>query len=437
MSGPQSSKFNDIFTTQNYNTNVNHPLTQNSQEYIFYKKYISIHSEDRDIIKYPNSSEFEIELPEDYLNVASLKLVDWSFPFNYTTFSLNNNNVFYVFKINEPYNPAEFGVDGDLVYKIYEILFTTVDDPYTIMIEEGFYDPLQISTELTNKFNYAVTKRIQDYLTNQGLNDLLTEFNDAGGYKRFAIVCNGVSLKLWFGNTADGFLLINSKTDFLDEYEKGISSCLPYNKYRLPDSSDYGMPTYLGLPPTNIQSINGDSLMVLPNPNLQTYNGIIVPRFYYGDVIPGDFGLWLLPDPALTGSLVYWVEAPYKVNLLGNTTMYMEVFGHNCMDETKPFNISNFTLTSNQTNGVANAAFAKFTVTPNQGAQFIDRNLIPYKIYYPPAERIRRLKFKIRYHNGQLANFGLYNYSFLLEFTLAVPQILRSSKTIVYPTTVL
>ena len=33
-----------------FNTNTNHPIIQNSQQYIFYRKYVSIHSEDRDIL---------------------------------------------------------------------------------------------------------------------------------------------------------------------------------------------------------------------------------------------------------------------------------------------------------------------------------------------------------------------------------------------------
>ena len=37
------------------NTNQNHPLQQSSQEYYQYKKYVSIHSEDRDVLSYPNS----------------------------------------------------------------------------------------------------------------------------------------------------------------------------------------------------------------------------------------------------------------------------------------------------------------------------------------------------------------------------------------------
>ena len=74
-------KYHDSFTKQVYNVNTSHPLIPSSQEYIYYKKYISIHSEDRDVLKFPTSGEFEIQLPEDYLNVISLRLIQWTFPF--------------------------------------------------------------------------------------------------------------------------------------------------------------------------------------------------------------------------------------------------------------------------------------------------------------------------------------------------------------------
>jgi hypothetical protein len=111
----------------------------------------------------------------------------------------------------------------------------------------------------------------------------------------------------------------------------------------------------------------------------------------------------------------------------------MEIAGQNCIDETQPYNLSRFTIETNQTNGIVNSAFAKLPVPSTPLSQWFDRDSIPYKYYYPPAEKLRKLKIKLRYHDGQLVNFGVFNYSFLLEFTLMVPQILRTSKGTVYP----
>ena len=74
-----------------FNTSTNHPLIPNANDYVIYKKYVSIHSEDRDILKYPNSNQFEIEMPEDITNVYSLRLINWTFQANYNSFSFSSS----------------------------------------------------------------------------------------------------------------------------------------------------------------------------------------------------------------------------------------------------------------------------------------------------------------------------------------------------------
>lgn len=73
----------------------------------------------------------------------------------------------------------------------------------------------------------------------------------------------------------------------------------------------------------------------------------------------------------------------------------MEIGGQNCIDETKPYNVSRFTTETNQTNGVVNSSFAKIAVPTTPLSQWFDRDSVPYKYYYPPAERIRRLKLEL------------------------------------------
>ena len=72
-----------------YSTNNTYPIINNANEYMLYKKTVSIHSEDRDITKYPNSSCFELELPQDYLNVSTVSLGNYNFPNSYNIFSLS------------------------------------------------------------------------------------------------------------------------------------------------------------------------------------------------------------------------------------------------------------------------------------------------------------------------------------------------------------
>lgn len=438
----KSSDKSQLSDSINYNVNTSHPLIQNANEYIYLKKFVSVHSEDRDMVKYPSSSEFEIELPEDITNVAALRLHDWSFPANYTTFSRLNSNTIMTFIINNPYNPNINNVSDTFTQHVFEYLFHNQNKEYDVTIEEGFYNPIQMTTELTNKFNKAVTDRLYLYFTEQSNNKSLTQeqqqeysqsftqLMENNGYNNFIIVYNNVGQKIWFGNRCDGFTLTN-ETQFLnntivDNVYCGVKS-------QLPDFSSWGLPANLGLNRCNSVSVSGSLLKDTLPINLSFYNGVITPRFFYGDVTPGDSGYWLIPVPNLTGSEVYWVECNYKINLMGPSHFYMELEGQNCLDETSPYNYSTFTTTTNSTNGRVNSAFAKISILTTPIAQWYDLDSAPYKFYYPAADRMRRFKFKLRYHNGLLVDFGVFNFSFTLEFTIKSAQILRQNSIQLYP----
>ena len=78
------------------NVSNNHPLINNSNQYFYEKKYISISSEDRDFSKYPNSAEFEILFPQEYLMiyVPFAKIEIFIFPFSINpSYSLLNTNL--------------------------------------------------------------------------------------------------------------------------------------------------------------------------------------------------------------------------------------------------------------------------------------------------------------------------------------------------------
>jgi len=432
------SKFNTTYS----NTNQNHPLQQNSQNFLQYKKYVSIHSEDRDYLAYPNSGEFEIELPEDITNISTMKLTEWAFPSNYDSFSVLNSNVTMIFKITPyDYSLAYPGVVDTIDYYIYEALIDynkkETNGEITVVIEEGFYNPLQLASELQNKFNEAVTNIVQTYMINNKLTTKLTDFIKKG-YTRFVIVYNEVSQKIWFGNQADSFEFLNNKIFLMNAEGNEYLIC---KKNQVADFSNWGLPGNLGLtrcdvrsrPPQNIneECVNSDN-----NYSYKVCNNYI--RFYYGDItiinsVISDTGYWLTPPyefgsttNILRGAIVQYIECPYKINIFGQPYVYMEVSKYNCIDETQPYNISKFTLTTNETNGIVNSAFAKIPVVATPLSQYYDGPCYPYKFFDPPVERIRRLKFKLRYHNGELVNFGVFEYSFTLEFTTLLPMINRS-----------
>ena len=68
------------------------PLINREQNYVLDRKLLTVHSEDRDITKWPNSNTFEIMLPEQLLNVQSMRLVQATLPATFFTFMNDYQN---------------------------------------------------------------------------------------------------------------------------------------------------------------------------------------------------------------------------------------------------------------------------------------------------------------------------------------------------------
>jgi len=409
----------------------NHPLIKNSNQYFLEKKYISINSEDRDITKYPNSSEFEISLPQEYLNVAAARLYSWSFPANYNVFSITDFNVIITFKFDKLYNPGEHSYSNTLLEGIFAALNYHNDKEILTTIEPGFYNPEQMATELTNKFNYEVTTLIDYFFNNPSLwggNDYSSAkalFESSGGYTRFVIVYNSVGQKLWFGNEADQFTLTNSSSAYVSRLLVS-SNCL--RKNQLPQFSNWGLPSYLGFTRCNVTALTcSEYLDLFPDESSFNFKDTDpVPRFYYGEAPPGsgNNGFWLLPK--FPGASVYFLQAPFKISFMGPAYMFMEIDGWNCIDETSPYSINKYTVTNTQTNGIVNSCFAKIPIPTTPISQWFDNDMGPYKYWNPPAERISKIKVRFRYHNGTSVDFGQFEYSFMLELNILKPQQERS-----------
>jgi hypothetical protein len=406
----------------------NHQLIKNSNQYFLEKKYVSINSEDRDITKYPNPAEFEMLLPQEYLNIASARLQSWSFPANYDVFSEAYYNVLMTFKMNNLYNPLETGVTVPLIVGIYQALLNYGDKDMIVRIEPGFYNPDQMARELTNKFNETATIIINDFFSSNAEYAYLKPlFEIAGGYNRFNIVYNHVSQKLWFGNNADQFVLTNNSSAYNARLIVN-NNCLRRNQ--LPEFTSWGLPSYLGFTRCNEHAYSVDEYLELFPVEGRVYtalkDGDILPRFSYGDAVPHSYddGFWL--TPALYKANVYFLHAQFKISFMGPAYMYMEIDGWNCIDETSPYNLTPYTATTNQINSVVNSSFAKIAIPTTPISQWFDNDMTPYKYWNPPAERISKIKVKIRYHNGMLVEFGQFNYSFMLELNILKPQQERS-----------
>jgi hypothetical protein len=394
----------------NYNLNTTHPLQVNANTYISYPKYVSIDSTDRDVLSYPKSTFFDIELPQALENVTAVTLYSWDFPANYEVFTPDRNNIYMTFTITEPFLPSSPSLLDEAIYNCLE---SNKNKTNYITITRGFYTQYQMVTELTNKLNKAVSDLLDTYI-----NDNLSKYSSLlpisdNTYDRFVVIYNEVKQNIWFGNRADKFVLNNSIV--FEASQKYSQRCL-LKAY--PDFSYWGLPSYLGLQRTDAISEPANYV-----------------RVYYGDIQPGDDGYWLLPVSSLGNTSVYYVECINKINLMGYANIYLQVGGLNCIDTTLPFYIDVSQKPSpysvKRSSSAVNYALAKVSIPTTPISQWFGNNgssNVPSKTFNPPLSRIKKLTIKIVYHDGSLVDFNNFDYSFLLQFTILEPQILRTGR---------
>jgi hypothetical protein len=314
----------------NYSLGAGKPLISREQNYVLDRKLLTIHSEDRDITKWPNANEFEIVLPQQLLNIQSMRLVEIQVPTNLYVFSnLYQNTIMDISGIQ-------------------------------IQIQEGTYTPDQLVTEINTD------------LSNNGLPNLDISYNPIN--QKFSFINTYPNISLNFATQID--------------YSMNNTSCpvIVFNNY-----ANWGLPYNLGF-------------------NKQNYN---------------------LTNTSPNNT----IEAPSSAVLSGDKCIYMEVDKYNSYDELYPYNESTFSNNeasnttkkvqvngNNAYNGQINSAFAKIPLITYGSDNYVfeSRNIGLQNIthYDPPLERLGRLKFKFRFHDGRLVDFQNNPFNFTLEFNM-------------------
>ena len=141
-----------------------------------------------------------------------------------------------------------------------------------------------MATELTNKFNEAVSTILINFFTNTpAYTYALPLFT---GYNRFKIVYNSVGQRLWFGNTADKFELTN---DYTSKFNSEIISTQCLRRNQLPSLSDWGLPSYLGFTRCPTSALSSAEVVANQETIYNTIAGVtgadvnvegLVPRFF-------------------------------------------------------------------------------------------------------------------------------------------------------------
>jgi hypothetical protein len=294
-----------------------------------YSKLLSVHTEDRDITKYPSSSNFAIELPVEYKNVYSMKLIDIELPSNYYVFSEVNQNTKMTVRVGT--------------------------DTKVVSISEGTYSPTQLASELTGQLNLAFTG--------------------------FQVIFNSVSMKFVFScSTPFTFIFIEpesySGNSFYDQY------------------TQWGLGSYLGFSKKIYVSTFYTSYPIFPE-NITINNANVI-------------------------------ETPFTASVFGDSHIYMELDQFNSMDEIEPYTKRSSNMFNAKYGGKHNSSFAKIPMLATSNEKmYASKEGFLFNMFYsePPLERIQKLKFKFRYHDGRPIDFGSTNFSFTIEFKLDTTYI--------------
>jgi hypothetical protein len=368
--------------------NNTHQLIQRQQNYVMERKLISIHTEDRDIKKWPNSNHFEVTLPEPVLNVQSMRLLDILVPVNFYTFSNTLQNTKMFFSVIPTDDISLSRPD------IYADLSNSVLNPYEITIQEGFYAASELAIEIENRMNSRL--QLID-LSYSSIDPSYVAYN----YNFFKSYYDNVSQKIWIGNQKDGFNLEFQKQSFYDlPNNENIIDWTQYTKWGLGFYLGYDRIKYTSTPSsTNVYFHYAVSTDSAGTKEHKPYT-------------------WLDINAVGTLNYVYYIKPPYILKINGDKCIYMELNKYNSYDELYPFSQSTNSVLNNDFGGKANSAFAKImiTTTPfNESFESSNGFLNNMSFFNPPMERLSKLEFKFRYHNGRLVDFQKYPFHFTIE----------------------
>lgn len=390
----------------NLNTMQSHPLIPRQQTYVLDRKLISFHSYDRDIKKWPEANHFEIMLPQTLLNVQSMRLDTISLPSNQFIFSEEYQNT-----------KMSFSMESS----------SSTQNVLDIEIDEGAYCPKELAREIQTKMNIAQAK------------------DTNGPYNFFVCKYNCIDNTLWFGNVCHSFSLVFDKQHFYKSCNNPVQDVLfnKYTKWGLPDYLGYKKAVYEAEKTPNRYAPHGHVNSGGPYGFDYEYKSSAFPNYWLDNSsndnwfvnvkkpqAPESVTASVLPKD-LSGVIAEWQEKNKicNINILSEHFIYMEVDKYNSMDEISPYSENTSGSFNNDYHGKVNSAFAKIPLPcPSFSQQFDSRNstLMNISHYEPPLERLTRLKFKFRYHDGRIVKFKCLPLSFTIEFNMLRDEQMRA-----------
>jgi hypothetical protein len=315
-----------------------HSISQSTPQappHSFSTKMVTIHTEDRDVIKYPSENVFEINLPTVIKHVQSIELFDIALPMIY-------------------YNVSDYFQNTKMWFSVPNYF----NDPVEITLPSGSYTPVNLCSALVKQLNEVTAKTLFALGAYTKKSTLYSNFN---------VVYNAIDRKFTFHNTKDGFVLWFDRQPVYNDCQFVCWKML----------QNWGLGYNLGF--------YKRAYVVTPEPSLD--------------------------DQSVSVSL--YVTSTNMAELDVYNTIYMEIDPFNWIDEITPFSIATTDFNGNDYTGSVNNSFAKLTLNSSNCYVPVKKfkRLLPHMV-----EKVGRLKFKFRYHNGILVDFNHQPFNFSLRF---------------------
>ena len=111
-----------------------------------------------------------------------------------------------------------------------------------------------------------------------------------------------------------------------------------------------------------------------------------------------------------------------QMDIDGERAIYMEIEKYNSMDELVPWPGNTAGMFNNDYSGKVNSAFAKIPIgLSNAFSLYGDSKnfyLMNATTFSPPIDRIKRLRFTFRFHDGRRVEFKCVPFNFSLEINM-------------------
>tara|TARA_B100000073_G_scaffold344870_1_gene352622 strand:- start:3690 stop:4811 length:1122 start_codon:yes stop_codon:yes gene_type:complete len=351
----------------------NHNIIPKDNNYVLIKNNISISSLDRDISKWKNNNHFEINLPQSFNNIHYINITNITLPFN--QFNISNqfqNNKIRIHYGNPNIHAATVDVSG------------AGNVEFNVTIDDGFYSPFNLAIILQNSIN--------------------TQLKSLLNIQPFIVKYNKITNKFFIGVTEGQFKL-------LFNFQHPYTNC---SKIKFNNNAKWGLGWLLGFDKKVYSSIrHTDS------------NGL---KFSHENTA------WITPTTKENDSntSINYIEANNQFKFLQHQDIFLEVTNHNNTSEIEPYSQNTNNSNNNDLGFKQNSAFAKIPIPYESFAYYIGEesqttayhNVINLsnghfitnpKFHLPPIKSINKLKFKFRYHDGDLVDFNNVPISMMIE----------------------